>query len=62
MAKNPLANAGDVENAGSIPRMGISPREGNGNLLQCSLSGSNPTGSREFEAGTELASGKGLFN
>ena len=33
MAKNPPANAGD---AGSIPRSGRSPGEGNGNPLQCS--------------------------
>ena len=33
VAKNPPANAGD---AGSIPRSGRSPGEGNGNPLQCS--------------------------
>ena len=33
MVKNPLANAGDV---GSIPRLGRSPGEGNGNPLQYS--------------------------
>ena len=33
MVKNPLANAGDV---GSIPGLGKSPGEGNGNLLQYS--------------------------
>ena len=33
VVKNPLANAGDT---GSIPRLGRSPREGNGNPLQCS--------------------------
>ena len=33
MVKNPLANAGDV---GSIPRLGRSPGEENGNPLQYS--------------------------
>ena len=33
MVKNPPANAGD---AGSIPRLGRSPGEGNGNSLQYS--------------------------
>ena len=33
MVKNPTANAGDV---GSIPGLGRSPREGNGNPLQYS--------------------------
>jgi len=33
VVKNPLANAGDV---GSIPRLGRSPGEGNGNPLQYS--------------------------
>ena len=36
MVKNPLANAGDVRDAGSIPGLGRSPGEGNGNLLQYS--------------------------
>ena len=33
--KNPSTKAGDVRDAGSIPRLGRSPGEGNGNLLQC---------------------------
>jgi len=33
VVKNLPANAGD---AGSIPRLGLSPGIGNGNLLQCS--------------------------
>ena len=33
MVKNPTANAGDI---GSIPGLGRSPREGNGNPLQYS--------------------------
>ena len=33
MVKNPPAHAGDV---GSIPRLGRSPGEGNGNPPQCS--------------------------
>ena len=31
--KNPPANAGDSRDAGSIPGLGRSPGEGNGNLL-----------------------------
>ena len=36
MVKNPLANAGDIRDAGSIPRSGRSPGEGNSNPLQYS--------------------------
>ena len=36
VVKNPLANAGDVRDAGSIPGSGRSPGEGNGNPLQYS--------------------------
>ena len=31
MVKNPLANAGDTRNSGSIPRLGRSPGGRNGN-------------------------------
>ena len=34
MVKNPPANAGDVRDAGSVPGLGRSPGEGNGNPLQ----------------------------
>ena len=34
MVKNPPANAGDVRDTGSIPGLGRSPGEGNGNPLQ----------------------------
>ena len=34
--KNPLANAGDAGDTGSIPVSGGSPGGGNGNPLQCS--------------------------
>ena len=34
MVKNPLTNAGDARDTGSIPESGRSPRVGNGNLLQ----------------------------
>ena len=34
MVKNSPANAGDVGDAGSIPGLGRSPGEGNGNPLQ----------------------------
>ena len=36
VVKNPPVNAGDVRDVGSIPGSGRSPREGNGNTLQCS--------------------------
>ena len=36
MVKNPLANAGDIRDAGSIPGLGISPGGGHGNPLQYS--------------------------
>ena len=41
MVKNPPANAGDVREAGSIPGLGRSSGEGNGNPLQYSCLG-NP--------------------
>ena len=34
VVKNPLANAGDVRDEGSIPGLGRSPGEGHGNPLQ----------------------------
>ena len=34
MVKNPPANAGDVRDVGSVPGLGRSPAEGNGNPLQ----------------------------
>ena len=36
MVKNPPANAGDIRNEGSIPGLGRSPGERNGNPLQYS--------------------------
>ena len=36
VVKNPPANAGDIRDVGSIPGLGISPREGNGNPPQYS--------------------------
>ena len=36
VVKNPLASAGDARDAGSIPGLGRSPGEGNGNPLQYS--------------------------
>ena len=36
MVKNPPANAGDVRDSGSIPGLGRSPVERNGNRLQYS--------------------------
>ena len=34
MVKNPPTNAGDIRDTGSIPGLGRSPGEGNGNPLQ----------------------------
>ena len=34
--KNPLANAGDIRDVGSIPGLGRSPRGGHGNPLKYS--------------------------
>ena len=34
--KKPPANAGDIGDMDSVPRLGIFPGEGNGNPLQCS--------------------------
>ena len=36
MVKNPLANAGDIRDTGSIPGSGRSPAGGNSNSLQYS--------------------------
>ena len=36
MVKNPLANAGDIRDTGSIPGLGRSPGVGHGNALQYS--------------------------
>ena len=41
MVKNPPANAGGARDSGSIPGLGKSPGEGNGNPLQYSCLG-NP--------------------
>ena len=35
--KNLPANAGDAKDVGSLPGLGRSPGEGNGNPLQCSF-------------------------
>ena len=42
MVKNLPAYAGDKRDVGSIPGSGRSPREGNGNPLQCSCLGEIP--------------------
>ena len=59
LIKNPPANAGDIRDTGSIPRLGRSPREGHGNPLQYSclenthgqrsLTGYNPQGHKELD-------------
>ena len=41
MVKNPPTTAGDTADTSSIPGLGRSPGEGNGNPLQCSCLG-NP--------------------
>ena len=41
MVKNPPTNAGDSRDKGSVPGLGRSPREGNGNPIQYSCLG-NP--------------------
>ena len=35
VVKNPLSNAGDVRDIGSIPGLGRSPGRGHGNPFQC---------------------------
>ena len=47
MAKNPLAYTGDIRHTGSIPGLGRSPGEGNGNPLQDSCL-ENPHGWRSL--------------
>ena len=49
VVKDPPANAGDVRDKGSIPELGRSPGEGNGNLLQYSCL-DNPTDRRAWWA------------
>ena len=41
MAKNPLANAGDPRDSGSIPELGRAPGGGNGNPIQYSCLGTS---------------------
>ena len=43
VVKNPPANAGDIRDVGSVPRLGRSPGEGHGNPLQDSCL-ENPMG------------------
>ena len=47
--KNPLANAGDIRDTGSIPGLGRSPGGGHGNPLQCSCL-ENPMDRRAWKA------------
>ena len=47
--KNPPVNAGDLRDAGSIPGLGRSPGEGNGNLLWYSCL-ENPMDRRAWSA------------
>ena len=49
VVKSPPASAGDVRDRVSIPRLGKSPGEGNGNLLQCSCL-ENPMGRGDWRA------------
>ena len=54
MVKNPPANAGDARDAGSIPRLGMSPGGADGNPLQYSCL-ANPT-----DRGAWWAAGQGV--
>ena len=47
--KNPLANAGDIRDVGSIPGLGRSPGGGHGNPLKYSCL-KNPTNRRDWWA------------
>ena len=49
VVKNPPANAGDIRDAGSIPRLGRSPGGGHGNQLQYSCL-ENPMRSGAWQA------------
>ena len=49
MVKNPPANTGDTGDRGSIPGLGQSPGEGNGNPLQILLPG-NPMNTGAWQA------------
>ena len=49
MVKNLKANAGDIKDSGSIPGLGRSPGEGNGNPLQYSGLG-NPMDREAWQA------------
>ena len=49
MVKNPACNAGDMEDVSSIPRLGRSPGERNGNQLQYSCLG-NPMDKGTWQA------------
>ena len=52
MVKNLPANAGDKRDAGSIPGLGRSPEEGNGNPLWYSCLG-NPTDRGAWQAAVQ---------
>ena len=49
MVKDPHASVGDIRDVGSIPGLGRSPGEGNGNLLQYSRL-ENPMGRGAWRA------------
>ena len=49
VVENPAAGVGDAGDAGSIPGLGRSPGERNGNLLQCSCL-ENPMDSGAWQA------------
>ena len=65
MVKNPLASARDTGHVGSIPGLGRSPGEGNGNPLQYSclgnsmgernLAGYSPWGRKESDTTEQLS-------
>ena len=53
--KNPLANAGDTRDMGSIPGSGRSPEEENGNLFQYTCLG-NPMDRESWHSTVQRAS------
>ena len=56
VVKNPLPNAGDVRDVGSIPGLGRSPGGGNGNPLRYSCL-ENPMDKRAWPATVHVVTG-----
>ena len=72
VVKNPPANAGDIRDVGSIPRLGRSPGGGCGNPLQYSclenphghksLMGYRPWGHKEADTKEQLSTAQAVKN